>query len=95
MVYWGSSKFWGCLLGSTPFLVNAGIQTYLGAKVEARACLETRLGTQACLGGVVARFADVSLIGVPFLVGTYLRRGARMTLTGKAIKRYATADDHC
>ena len=53
------------------------------------------LGTRAGLDRVVARFADVSLIGVPFLIGTRLRRGARMALTGKAIERRATEDDLC
>jgi len=85
----------GYLLGSTPFLVDAGIQTCLGAKAETRVFLETRKGTRACLGGVVAWFTDVSLIGVPFLVGTRLRRGTGMTLTGKAIERHATEDDLC
>ena len=53
------------------------------------------LGTQNCLDRVVARFADVSLIGVPFLVRTCLRRGAGMALAGKAIERHATEDDLC
>ena len=73
------------MLGLTSFLVDAGIQTCLGAKVE----------TRACLGEVVAWFADVSLIGVPFLIGTRLRRGAGMTLTSKAIEWHATKDDLC
>ena len=67
---------WGCVLRSTPFLVDVEIQTCLGAKVETEACLGTGLGIQACLGGAVARFADVSVIGVPFLIGTRLRQGA-------------------
>ena len=45
--------------------------------------------------GVIARFVDVSLIGVPFLVGTRLGRGAGMALAGKAIKRHATEDNLC
>ena len=53
------------------------------------------LGARGCLGGIVARFADVSLIGVPFLVGTCLRRGTKIMLTGKAIKRHATEDNLC
>ena len=85
----------GCRLGSNPFLVDAEIQTCLGAKVETRACLRTGPGTQACLGRAVARFADVSVIGVPFLIGTRLRRGAGMALTGKANERRVTEDDLC
>ena len=72
------------MIALTPFLVDAGIQTCLGAKVETRDCLMVELGTQVCLDGVVARFADVSLVGVPFLVGTCRGRGAKMALTGKA-----------
>jgi len=53
------------------------------------------LGTRAGLGRVVARFANVSLIGVSFLVRTCLGRGAGMTLAGKAIERHATEDDLC
>ena len=51
------------------------------------------LGTRACLDGIIAQFADVSLVRVPFLIGTRLRRGAGMTLTSKAIERHATEDD--
>ena len=75
--------------------MDAGIHTCLGVMVETRVFLGTMLGTRACLDGVIARFADVSLIGVPFLVGTRLGRGAGMALAGKAIKRHATEDNLC
>ena len=43
--------------------MDARIQACLRAKAETRASLKTRLGTQACLGGIVVRFADIPLLG--------------------------------
>ena len=65
----GFFKVGDFLLGSAPFLVYEGTQTYLGAKVGTRATLRAQLGTRSYLGRVVAPFTDASLLRVPLQVG--------------------------
>jgi len=83
------------LLGFAPFLVHAGAQTCLRAKMGTRACLRVRLGIRAYLNRIVARFTDASLVRVPLQVGIDVQRGTSTGLRGTTIEGHAVKDGLC